>query len=205
MKLRIYIICMIIISYSSSVCGSTNDECNQASRKVMGEVWKGVKSYESIDKAIEFCLESANKDNLTSQYNLSILYNLKNNNQENEKSYQWTLKAADNGHLYSQFHLGKMYEEGTVVKQDTEQADKWYQKAAESGFLLAQKKLGDNYTNGIPKGAEFLKGIYWYEKAADQGDKSSINRLIHFYSQGTPKLPADKEKELYWIDRLNKL
>tara|TARA_Y100001933_G_scaffold224493_1_gene237118 strand:+ start:263 stop:595 length:333 start_codon:yes stop_codon:yes gene_type:complete len=104
-------------------------------------MWTGTQSTESIENAIGICLVSANRGDAIAQYNLSVLYTLKNNNIENEKTYEWALKAAKNGHAYSQFHLGTMYEKGTVVTQDTEKAYEWYKKAAKNGLLPAQKKV----------------------------------------------------------------
>jgi len=115
--------------------------CIQASQSVMKEIWTAAPSKDSLDKAISACIKPSNQGDMLSQYHLSRLYALKNNNHENEISYHWTLKAAENGHPYSQFYLGTMYENGIVVEQNSEKANEWYQKAANNGFQLAQKKL----------------------------------------------------------------
>jgi hypothetical protein len=106
-------------------------------------MWTGTQSTDSIENAIKVCLIPANECDVIAQYNLSVLYTLRNNNKENEKTYEWALKAAKNGHAYSQFHIGTMYEKGTVVKQDTEKAYEWYRKAAQNGLLPAKKKLAE--------------------------------------------------------------
>jgi TPR repeat protein len=142
MKQPVVMICIIILfCYPLSTFASTNDECSQASRRVKKEMWTGVQLHDSVCQAIKLCLVSANEGSVIAQYNLAMLYTLENDNQENEKAYEWILKAANNGHPYSQFHLGTMYEKGIVVKHNFKKADKWYEKAAQNGLLLAKKKL----------------------------------------------------------------
>ena len=57
---------------------------------------------------------------------------------------KWLRKAAEQGHLETQYELGNMYDEGDwrkgVTENDTE-AVKWYRKAAEQGFVPAQVLL----------------------------------------------------------------
>ena len=197
----IFILSVMILFSSSKIYGEIQNECEQAVNEVMEEMWAGEPSSDSIDEAIKSCVKFANKGDATAQYHMSMLHMLKNNDKENQESYQWTLKSANNGYNYAQFHLGKMYEEGVVVKQDFEQADYWYQKGAQGGLAVAQRKIGYNYTNNIPDGVDFLTGVNWYEKAAEQGDKKSIYFLIGFYSKGTDKFPADNEKARYWTER----
>lgn len=149
MRFHILLLCTIISACCPHLANSTsNDKCEHAVRKVMEEMWTGVQPNESIDKAIKFCLVTANKGDVIAQYHLSMLYTLKNNKKENDKTYEWTLKAANNGHPESQFYLGNMYEKGIVVEQNIEKAYQWYKKAAKNGFPLAQKKLEEK------KGAE---------------------------------------------------
>ena len=49
------------------------------------------------------------------------------------KSHQ---KAAEQGHVTSQYHLGTFYREGKGVRQDLATAINWYQKAAEGACHL---------------------------------------------------------------------
>jgi len=131
--------------------------CDAAAKEVMGQLFNGIESQESVEKAIESCMRTAQEGDSDSQYYLSILYMVKNNRKESQESYKWTLIAAKNGHPQAQYHLGTMYEAGNIVKHDIEDANYWYLLAAESGFVPAQLKLGHNYTNGLPGGADFSR------------------------------------------------
>ena len=54
-------------------------------------------------------------------------------------------KAAEQGHAYAQFTVGRMYERGYYqedgVSKDIDEARRWYQKAAEQGLPAAKEAL----------------------------------------------------------------
>ena len=142
MNYFIYIFCINIFIYIAFVpyCYPMND-CDRASQKVREEIWKGHRILGSINDAITKCTNFAKNGDVRSQYNLSMLYYVKNNNQEDSDSYTWVLAAAKNGHADSQYRLGTMYENGVVVKQDYPEAIKWYREASKNGFSQAEFKL----------------------------------------------------------------
>ena len=133
MKLYLSIIFLTLL-FSFPVHGRENEKCSSATKVVMGNMWNSTPSSEAIDHAIKQCNKSAIEGEVESQFDLSMLYMLQNNEVENEQSHFWTLKAANNNHTYAQFNLGQMYEKGVVVPKDNIQSDEWYKKAAENGF-----------------------------------------------------------------------
>jgi len=191
-KMKIwFLVYIIIFPFTFEVYASAKDECSIAINVVSENAWKGSVVKEQIENAIKTCLVPANNGDLESQYDLSILYLLRNDEIESEESYCWVLKAANNGHLYAQYRLATMYENGVVVKKDPSQADSWFIKSAREGFLLSQKKLGNTYTSDDQTESKYFEGIYWLEKAADQRDKMSIIRLINIYSNGSKYIAAN--------------
>lgn len=202
---RICLLCLLIYCLGSSpiFANEVHDNCKQAFRLVMEGAWEGSLSNEQIDTALDLCKLSGELGKLSSIYDVSLLYYLKNDEKENQNSYRWCLRAAEKGHDYAQFRIGKMYSAGIVLEYDLNKADYWYNKSAKNGFVLAQRELGYNYTNNIPANSDYLKGIYWYEKAAEQDDKNSKNFLIKFYSNGTAIYPPNKEKADYWLKKIN--
>lgn len=50
-------------------------------------------------------------------------------------------ELANEGNKFSQFNLGRMYDEGDGVAQDYEEAAKWYRRAAEQGSAMADYNL----------------------------------------------------------------
>lgn len=91
---------------------------------------------------------SAEKDHLSSQYALGTIYE---KDKKYEKAADWYERAANLGHLESQFRFGwfnwKGEEKGAT--KDLTKAKYWFEKAAESGHARAQFMLGAiNFKNG---------------------------------------------------------
>ena len=61
--------------------------------------------------------------------------------QDSAAAVEWYRKAAEGGHVDSQFNLGVMCETGEGVEQDMAEAAKWYRKAAAQGNEDAAKRL----------------------------------------------------------------
>ncbi len=72
------------------------------------------------------------------------------------------LKAAKQGHVLSQFAMGRLYTVGKGVKADGKEANNWFQKAAEQHHYKAQLALGKNYLdgNGIKQDLVLAKNGY---------------------------------------------
>jgi TPR repeat protein len=59
-------------------------------------------------------------------------------NREREEAFGWCVRAANAGHLESQYHLGSFYLQGNGVKEDRAMALRWFTVAAERGHLRAE-------------------------------------------------------------------
>lgn len=61
--------------------------------------------------------------------------------QDYTESAKWYRIAAEQGHILSQYNLGRMYQIGLGVTQSEIEAVKWFRKAAEQGDKDAKNKL----------------------------------------------------------------
>lgn len=62
--------------------------------------------------------------------------------QENyEKAFIFSEKAAELGNPEAQYNLGVFFEQGVYVKKDKKQAEYWYEKAAKQGHINAINNL----------------------------------------------------------------
>ena len=91
------------------------------------------------------------------------------------------LIAAKEGHVFAEFNVGLMYEQGLGVEKDVHEAFYWYEKSAEQGNSAAQFNLGVCYENGIGNSIDYEKANEWYRKAAVQGDGLAIGNLGMLY------------------------
>ena len=53
--------------------------------------------------------------------------------QDNKKAFEWSQKAAEQGHAEAQLNLAVMYNEGRGVAQDSKKTKEWLQKVTEQG------------------------------------------------------------------------
>lgn len=118
---------------------------------------------------------SAEKDHFKSQYALGTIYEKEGNY---AKAVRWYWRAANLGHLESQFRFGWFNWKGEErgVTKDLTKANYWFEKAAKSGHARAQFMVGAiNYKNG--QSIEAYKWIHISEEngLADKYIKSSQN------------------------------
>ena len=62
---------------------------------------------------------------------------------------KWLRKAADQGHVFSQFNLGYLLDKGLGVAKDHSEAVTWYRRAVDAGLVQALMNLAVLYESGI--------------------------------------------------------
>jgi TPR repeat protein len=95
-------------------------------------------------------------------------------------------KDADKGHLFCQYEVAMMYENGIGTVKNSEKAFEYYEKASNQGHVISQIYLGGMYEHGIGKAKNLKKAFEYYEKAAD----NSLNSLFEFNKLSLQIYPA---------------
>src|SRR5438067_2217534 len=90
--------------------------------------------------------------------------------------FRATKECAENGDAQAQYQLGRMYESGTVVRENYRQAVKWYLKAAEQNCAAAQYSLGRMYFAGESVRQDYRQARQYFRRAAAQGYSLAQNR-----------------------------
>lgn len=107
------------------------------------------------------------------QNQLAYLY-LTLGNQNHDKYYYWTRKAAEQGNADSQRRLAIGLDEGKYLKRDCKQAEGWIRRAAEQNDGETYKLLVHWYQNGSAcfrkDAAEAAK---WQQKVDEYHEKFS--------------------------------
>lgn len=144
----------------------------------------------------------AAKGEKEAQYRLAIWYDngLKDGVPKNhEKSAYWYSKAADQGHVKSQYSLAEKYLSGDGVIQDLNKAIYWHMKSASQGYSPSQRALSSIYMNKDSNFYNSQKALYWMTKAAETGNGTAQFILGKWYSEG-----KNTEKDFYlayiWFD-----
>lgn len=127
---------------------------------------------------------------------------------DKKKSIFWYKKAAEQGHVDAQVHLGDVYFYGQGVTKDYNQAVYWYKKAAIQGNNTAQINLGFAYNNGQGVTQNFKLAYVWANLAAAQGnERATNNRDIYAKKLSPQELTKAQEfaaKIQHTIDHPNK-
>ncbi len=96
-----------------------------------------------------------------------------------EQAFGYWEPLAVDGHVNSQFQVGRLYEYGEGVEKDFENAMIWYQRAAQKGQGDAQYRIGLYYINESPDKNEAL-GLYWIQSAADNDNTEAVKYIDNY-------------------------
>ncbi len=116
---------------------------------------------------------------------------------DKEKSFQWFLMSAIQGHSKAQFKTGLAYNEGFGTKKDPATAISWFEKAAVQGSPEAQFYLAVAYQQGELVEKDLVKSVKWLKLAAKQGIPEAQHNLANFYNQGLG-VRQDSELAFAW-------
>ena len=106
------------------------------------------------------------------------------NDNNMQLAYNEFLAGAKEGHVYAQYNLGLMFEQGLGINKNEKEAVYWYNESAMQGNSVAQFNLGVCFENGIGTPVDFEKANEWYRKASIQGDGLAIGNLGMLYIRG---------------------
>ena len=103
------------------------------------------------------------------QYALGKLYLSDNPDHNSAKGLFWLQRAADSGHEYAAYRLGKEYLTGENISKDTTRSAAYLRQAAKQANPYAQYLLGKLYLmgEGVPKDKDAAQ--YWFSVAERNG------------------------------------
>lgn len=107
-------------------------------------------------------------------------------------------KSAEQGHVYAQDAVGKVYAEGLGVQKDYDAALYWYKKAAESGNSFATVNLGTMYLRGKGVQKDYRKALLLFQEAS--GDFTGAGASYYLglmYAQGYG-VPVNYKEAVSW-------
>ncbi len=123
--------------------------------------------------------------------------------QDKKKSHYWISKAAENGWLHAQEHMGDCYYEGRDVEKDYDKALLWYHRAVEQDYWTEynradiEYKLGKTYLMRKNREECFI----WVRKAAESGYcKVACAILGYLYEEGVG-VKEDMDQAKYWYQK----
>ena len=124
----------------------------------------GIGTKKDIQKYVYYMEQAANKQDVTSQYELALYYL---NNQQADKAVTWFKKAAKLGEVGATYYYGYLMFNGQGMVQDKKGGIKLLQSAADKDFTMAYYQLGRIYYEGDGTDQDYKKAVEYLRKAAD--------------------------------------
>ena len=113
---------------------------------------------------------------------------------DDEQAELWFRRAAEAGHDFSQYALGKLLQR----KKRMEEAVSWYEKAAEQGNTWAAYRLGKLYLEGKDVPKDTAKAVEYLSDAAQEGNQYAQYALGKLYLTGED-VTQDREQAYSWF------
>ena len=113
---------------------------------------------------------------------------------DDEQAELWFRRAAQAGHDFSQYALGKLLQS----QKRMEEAVSWYEKAAAQGNLCAAYRLGKLYLEGTDVPKNIAKAVEYLSDAAQEGNQYAQYTLGKLYLTGED-VARDREQAYRWF------
>ena len=113
---------------------------------------------------------------------------------DDEQAELWFRRAAEAGHDFSQYALGKLLQN----QKKMEAAVFWYEKAAAQGNLWAAYRLGKLYLEGTDVPKDVAKAVEYLSDAAQEGNQYAQYTLGKLYLTGED-VAQDREQAYRWF------
>ena len=124
---------------------------------------------------------SANNGNADSQYNLGFEYLYSESKIvkiDSGKGFSMLEKAAKQGHVKAQVHLGLCHRDGDSTHVDLKVAFEWFSLAAKNGDAGAQFTIGSAFELGEGTLVDLTRAEIWYNRAAVGGDERANDYFV---------------------------
>ena len=134
---------------------------------------------------------------------------------DDEQAELWFRRAAEAGHDFSQYALGKLlqrkkrmeeavswYEKAAEVPKDTAKAVEYLSDAAQEGNQYAQYALGKLYLTGEDVTQDREQAYSWFWESASQGNEYAQFFLDHFNDNRSPNVLLSATKLLHHMGRI---
>lgn len=113
---------------------------------------------------------------------------------DDEQAELWFRRAAEAGHDFSQYALGKLLQS----QKRMEEAVSWYEKAAAQGSPYAAYRLGKLYLEGKDVPKDVAKAVEYLTNAAQEGNQYAQYTLGKLYLTGED-VSQDREQAYSWF------
>lgn len=173
---------LAIFSFLLSSCDIIDPPDTGSKPKAPSEFQIAINAYNQGDYATAFEKFSnlASEGEVTSQYNIGLMYEKGNGVKRNlAKAKYWYLKAANQNYSAAQRNLGQMYITGNFgVKQDYKKSLYWFEKAGDQGESYPLHMLGYQYFHGYGTIVDKSKALKYWRLAVISYKKKGDTKMV---------------------------
>lgn len=109
-------------------------------------------------------------------------------------------KLAENGDMYAQYLMGKLWRDGPLLIPDSVEARYWFKRTAEQGHLAAQYSLAKLYLSDDVEVRDIRLGMNWLYTAAVNGSSYAMYRLAKELLKGD-LIKRNSDAAVEWFAR----
>ena len=109
-------------------------------------------------------------------------------------------QMAEDGDMYAQYLMGKLWRDGPLLIPDGMEAQYWFEQAAQQGHLVAQYSLAKLYLSDDLEVRDTKLGMEWLNIAAEGGNRYAMYRLAKEYLKGE-FVDRDPAQAIEWFTR----
>jgi len=149
-----------------------NAVIQEAERLRLGEITFEEKDMGQYDETEEYC--NASYDYWTLR---DIIRDERLTMEERSDAVSEKDKLAENGDMYAQYLMGKLWRDGPLLIPDSVEARYWFEQAADQGHLVAQYSLAKLYLSDDVEVRDIRQGMNWLYTAAVNGSHYAMYRL----------------------------
>ena len=109
-------------------------------------------------------------------------------------------KLAENGDMYAQYLMGKLWRDGPLLIPNSANAQYWFEQAAEQEHIVAQYSLAKLYLSDDLEVRDTRKGMNWLYTAAVNGSHYAMYRLAKELFKGD-LIKRNSDAAVEWFTR----
>lgn len=111
-----------------------------------------------------------------------------------------TNKLAENGNMYAQYLMGKLWRDGPLLIPDSVEARYWFEQAAEQGHIVAQYSLAKLYLSDDLEVRDIRTGMDWLCTTATNGSHYAMYRLAKELLKGD-LIERNRDAAMKWFTK----
>ena len=185
----------ILLSQQKEFRQIKNAVIREAERLRLGEITFEEKKFSQHDEPEEF--QNASYDYWTLR---DIIRDESLTMEERSDAVKEMDQMAEDGDMYAQHLMGKLWRDGPLLIPDSVNARYWFEQAARQGHLVAQYSLAKLYLSHDLEVRDTNLGMEWLNIAAEGGNHYAMYRLAKEYLKGE-LIDRDPEQAVEWFTK----